>query len=183
MNGVGMTSSNQSAAGAGTAEMLSLFAMLCGFFMLLAAAYFYVDVYRAARVAVLPVFGDIARAFSPSGMTEDDRAEMDDIAEEHARLQEELREAHLANDRAAAHAVRQDIDDLATRERELLDDIRARRDSDDADQSSEASAALQNLSDEMKAKVEIGRLLGMIGAPLFLLGGLIYGGLRSARKA
>lgn len=164
-------------------EMISLFAMLCGLFMLLASAYFYVDVYRTARVAVLPVFGDIARAFTPSGMTEDDRAELADIAEDHARLEEELRDAHLSNDRAAADAVRQDIADLAGRERELVEEIRTRHQDSDDDAAGKARAALRHLSDDMKAKMEIGYILGIIGAPLFLLGGLAYGGLRTARKA
>lgn len=165
-------------------EMLSLFVTLCGFFMLMASAFFYVDIYKSVRGAVMPVFGDIARALSFGGMTEEDHAELADIAEDRKRLYEELGHANQTRDRDAAEMVRQDLADLDERQHELLEDIKTRSNDGqtDEDAAKQHSEALQELTGDLKEKAEISRILGIIGAPMFLLGGIAYRAARAARK-
>ncbi len=166
-------------------EMLSLFVMLCGFFMLLASAFFYVDVYKSVRGAVIPVFGDIARALSFGGMTEEDQAELADIAEDRKRLYEELSHANQTNDRTAADMVRQDLAELDERQQELLEEIKSRGNDGHTDEAAaeQRSEELQELTGTLKEKAEIGRMLGIIGGPMFLLGGICYPAARAVRRS
>ncbi len=168
----------------GMFEMGALFMMLCGFFMLAASVFFYVDVYRSVRGAVIPVFGDIARALSFGGMTEEDQLELADIADDRKRLYEELSHANEANDRDAADMARQDLAGLDERQQELLEDIRTRGNDGDTDQDTaeRRSEELQELTGALKEKADIGRILGMIGGPMFLLGGMAYPAARAVRK-
>lgn len=170
---------------AAIAEMAALFLMFCGFFLMLGAAYFYVDVMRGMRGAVLPVITDIAgvwTAASRGGLTDEDRAEFEDIGQEHARLQEDLREAITDGDKDAAEYIRQEQNDLAARERELVDNIQSRGDAPDEATPDETDIP-EELTENLRERSEIGKLLSIIGGPMLLVGCIAYPIARAVRKS
>lgn len=169
-------------------EMLSLFSMLCGLFLMLASAYFYIDVSRSVHGAVLPAFSDIGKAISGAaggGLTDEDRAEFQDIAEESARLQEDLREAIADGDKNNIEYLRQDQNELAERERELVENIHSRGDDDMAPVKEQVDAvgeALEKETGNLREQMEVAYTLCLFGAPMFFLGGAAYRITRSLRR-
>lgn len=170
---------------AAMAEMAALFLMFCGFFLMLGAAYFYVDVMRGMRSAVLPAITDIAgvwTAASRGGLTDEDRAEFEEIGQEHARLQEDLRDAIADGDKDAAEYIRQEQNDLAARERELVDNIQSRGDEREAEVPDETDTP-EELTENLREQAEIGKLLSIIGGPMLLVGCIAYPIARAVRKS
>ncbi|HCS22240.1 MAG TPA: hypothetical protein PLW48_08820 [Alphaproteobacteria bacterium] len=180
--------SEEGVGAAAIVEMLSLFCMLCGLFLMLASAYFYIDITRSVHGAVLPAFSDIGKAISGAasgGLTDEDRAEFQEIAEESARLQEDLREAIADDDKNNIEYIRQQQNELAERERELVENIHSRGDDDMAPLREEVetrSEEIEKQTGNLREQMEVAYTLCLFGAPMFFLGGAAYRITRAMRR-
>ena len=176
-----MVSAQGEKAGMGIGDMLSLFSMFCGGFLLLIGIWLYVSSTSGGQVG-----GAHERAAAPSPRIDhaEMTSEMEKLDERMHRLDDEMAGAEERGDRDRIKMVREDQADLMRKKADatapVMEALEDYADSD-AEAAQEKPKRRVELSEEDKQKREMGQLLSIFGGGLLLFGtcGFIFIRLRT----